>query len=117
MADSTPPRAMSPIPSRAPPVQLRLYIARSTPNSVRAEHNLAAALEGFDAGLVRPDLEIIDVFTQPKRAIVDGVVVTPTLVGSASGRRVVLMGDLADRLHLRQMLEQLSASDGPPARR
>ncbi len=77
------------------PVRLRLYIARSTPNSVRAEQNLSMVLNGFESSLAAPVLEIIDVFAQPKRAIIDGVVVTPTLIGFAGDRRTVLIGDLA----------------------
>ncbi len=88
-------------------VRLRLYIARSTPNSVRAELNLSAVLDGFRDRL---DLEIVDVFAQPKRAITDGVVATPTLIGSAADRRIVLMGDLADLTQVRGALEGLLGS-------
>ncbi|MET0313156.1 MAG: circadian clock KaiB family protein [Hansschlegelia sp.] len=90
-------------------MRLRLYVARSTPNSVRAEHNLSVVLDAFHDGGLPPELEIIDVFSQPKRALTDGVVVTPTLVGLAGDKRVVLMGDLADLTHLRSVLEHLLA--------
>ena len=118
MADQLPPPVLPPIPDLpvVARVTLRLYIARSTPNSVRAEQNLRVALDGFERSLVPPDLEIVDVFSQPKRAIIDGVVVTPTLIGAASGTRIVLIGDLADRTQLRQMLEELAVSEIPPPR-
>jgi hypothetical protein len=64
-------------------------------------------------GTIPTELEIIDVFSQPKRAIIDGVVVTPTLIGTASARRVVLMGDLADQDHLQRTLQEFLATDGP----
>jgi circadian clock protein KaiB len=88
---------------------LRLYVARSTPNSMRAESNLSAALAGLDGKRANASLEIIDVFADPKRAMADGVIVTPTLVGSSVGKRVVLMGDLADRDRLEGVLQDLLA--------
>jgi len=86
--------------------RLRLYVARSTPNSVRAEHNLSVALEKMQGGSPT-ELEVIDVFLQPKRAITDGVVVTPTLIGLGLNKRIMLMGDLADEEHLRRVLQDL----------
>jgi circadian clock protein KaiB len=90
---------------------LRLYVARSTPNSVRAASNLTEALANLDGALVQPSLEVIDVFAQPKRAITEGVIVTPTLVGVSAGKRIVLMGDLSDRAHLADALEDLLTQD------
>ena len=92
-----------------PAVRLRLYVARSTPNSIRAEHNLSMVLDELESSLPRPALEVVDVFSQPKRAITDGVVVTPTLIGLGPNKRVLLMGDLADRLHLTSVLRDLLA--------
>lgn len=98
-------------PTKSPPGEptgrLRLYIARSTPNSVRAEHNLSMVLDGLDADLAPPELEIIDVFAQPMRAITDGVLVTPTLIGQIADRRIVLMGDLADQIQVQRTLQDL----------
>jgi circadian clock protein KaiB len=90
-------------------MRLRLYVARSTPNSVRAETNLSAALASLESRRARSSLEIIDVFSEPKRAMADGVIVTPTLIGSSSGKRIVLMGDLADRDRLEGVLRDLLA--------
>jgi hypothetical protein len=99
---------------------LRLYVARSTPNSVRAERNLSVALAGLQEGIFTPMLEIIDVFSQAKRAIDDGVVVTPTLICCAKGKRCILMGDLADHALLQQTLgtwaEMLAAPRWPDAK-
>jgi circadian clock protein KaiB len=91
-------------------VRLRLYIAGSTPNSVRAEHNLSAVLESLKNVISSSALEIVDVFSQGKRAITDGVVVTPTLIGLNAGKRVLLMGDLADQAQLRRTLQDLVGS-------
>jgi len=92
-------------------LSLRLYIARSTPNSVRAQQNLAAVLEILCGDAGGPEVEMIDVFGQAKRALVDGVVVTPTLIAVAAAQRVVLMGDLADRDHLQRTLQDLLKPD------
>lgn len=100
----------------APAAILRLYVARSTPNSVRAEHNLAIVLDRLQDGAARAVLEIIDVFVQPKRAITDGVVVTPTLIGSTPNKRIVLMGDLSDQAHVESVIQDLVAKvEGPQA--
>ncbi len=88
-------------------LRLRLYVARSTPNSVRAASNLSAALATLDIKIEPPALEEIDVFAQPKRAITDGVIVTPTLIGTHGLKRVVLMGDLADQKLLESTLQSL----------
>lgn len=57
---------------------LRLYIAGNSPNSVRAIANANALCEGHLRFKYR--LEIVDLLKDPKRALADGVVVTPTLV-------------------------------------
>lgn len=91
-----------------PAVYLRLYVARSTPNSVRAERNLTAVLASLKHERVLRFLEVIDVFLQPRRAVTEGVIVTPTLIGLRGDKRIVLMGDLADRSQLEGVLAGLS---------
>jgi circadian clock protein KaiB len=88
--------------------RLRLYIARSTPNSMRAEHNLLAALKALSDAGHAIELEIIDVFTHPKRAVTDRVIVTPTLIGLKDNERTVIMGDLSDGIQLKLFLERLA---------
>jgi hypothetical protein len=81
-----------------------LYIARSTPNSVRAEQNLKDMLGSL--GAREPPLvpDIIDVFVNSKRAVADGVIVTPTLVVIRGDKRHTIVGDLADVSQLRALL-------------
>lgn len=59
-------------------LSLRLYIAGDGPNSSEARANLRTILE------LRPDtryeLEVVDFLREPQRALMDGVIVTPTLV-------------------------------------
>jgi circadian clock protein KaiB len=93
----------------SPLPRIRLYVARATPNSTRAEHNLKAALSCIDDAAKRLALEIIDVFSEPKRAIADGVIVTPTLIGLKDRQRLTMMGDLSDSGKLKLLLEALTA--------
>jgi len=81
---------------------LRLYVARGTPNSARAEQNLAAALVGRDD--LRLHLEIIDVFVEARRALRDGVTVTPTLIACKGDQRQMLIGDLTETKRLELVL-------------
>ncbi len=59
-------------------LSLRLYVAGDGPNSCEARANLTNILDA------RPDtryeLEVVDFLREPKRALMDGVIVTPTLV-------------------------------------
>ena len=95
------------VPEQRPTGLLRLYVAGSTPNSARAESNLLAAIKEMDAGGGRLELEIVDVFTHPKRALTDGVIVTPTLIGIVANGRKTIMGDLTDSAKLRLLLTSL----------
>jgi hypothetical protein len=93
----------------APPAScvLRLYVARGTPNSVRAEQNLRSALSAMGGRGDSFGLEIVDVFTRPKLAIADGVIVTPTLFARRSGARHVILGDLSNEAKLRMFFDML----------
>jgi circadian clock protein KaiB len=86
---------------------LRLYVAGSTPNSTRAEANLLAAMKEMGAEGGSVNLEIVDVFTHPKRALTDGVIVTPTLIGIVANGRKTMMGDLTDSAKLKLLLTSL----------
>jgi len=84
---------------------VRLYIAGASPNSLRAQQSLREAMSEMQGSAARLDIEVIDVFKGPKRAIVDGILVTPTLVAQYSGKRVMMVGDLRDATALRSILD------------
>jgi circadian clock protein KaiB len=69
--------------------KFRLYVAGDAPNSAQAIGNLAALCSEHLAG--RFEIEVVDVFRDPKRALADGVLMTPTLVklGPLPVRRIV----------------------------
>lgn len=90
--------------------RLRLYIAKSTPNSMRAENNLSTALQELGSEGRTFDLEIVDVFSHPKRAVTDGVIVTPTLIGLSHNQRTLIMGDLSNSIQLKLFLGNLQQS-------
>lgn len=72
----------------------RLYIAGDTPNSAQATANLQAICRAHLSD--RHEIEIIDVFRDPKRALADGIFLTPMLLKlcPAPVRRII--GTLGD---------------------
>jgi len=66
-----------------------LYVAGDTENSLRAVANLNALCREHLPGL--HDIEVVDVFQEPRRALADGVLMTPTLIkiAPAPARRIV----------------------------
>ena len=58
--------------------KLLLYVADGAQNSALAIANLTALCQAHL--LDRHEIEIVDVFRQPKRALADGIIMTPTLI-------------------------------------
>jgi circadian clock protein KaiB len=76
------------------PVVMRLYVAGRAPNSVKAIANLDAICrqhlkDGYK-------LEIVDVCEQPRRALDDGVLVTPSLTKVSPSPGANVIGNLSD---------------------
>jgi circadian clock protein KaiB len=76
-------------------VVLRLYIVGGAPNSVQAVANLEAICrehlkEGYR-------LEVVDVLEQPRRALAEGVLVTPSLAKLSPRPVANVVGNLSDR--------------------
>lgn len=76
-------------------VMMRLYIAASAPNSVKAIANLEAICKEHLQGAFK--LEIIDVLEFPLRALADGVLVTPHLAKISPSPAAKIVGNLSDR--------------------
>jgi len=76
-------------------LQLRLYVAGRSPNSVRALTNLRTMCGEW---LADDDwqLEVVDVFQDPMRAVEDKILVTPTLL-KLTPPVVQIVGDLSQR--------------------
>jgi circadian clock protein KaiB len=75
--------------SRRARFKFRLYIAGEAPNSTRAAANLGALCRA--RLLDQHEIEVVDVFREPRRALADGIFMTPTLVKlmPAPVRRIV----------------------------
>ncbi len=58
--------------------RFRLYVAGEAPNSMQAVANLAALCQIHLRD--RHEIEIIDVFREPRRALAESIFMTPTLV-------------------------------------
>ena len=74
-------------------VRFRLYVAGEGQNSARAIANLTALCQLRLAG--RHQIEIIDVFGHPDRALADRIVMTPTLMRLEPGPIRRIIGTLA----------------------
>jgi circadian clock protein KaiB len=57
---------------------LRLYVAGHAPNSLRAIANARLICDEHFAAA--HELEIVDLLEDPRRALADGIIVTPTLL-------------------------------------
>lgn len=88
-------------------LMVTLYIAGTALNSLRALTNLKAICEAHFAG--RYQIEVVDIFENPLRALTDRVLITPTLIKTAPTPRVIIVGDLRDT---QTVLLGLQSSDG-----
>ena len=73
--------------------KFRLYVAEGTQNSTRAVANLSALCR--EHLLNRHEIEIVDVLREPKRALVDGILLTPTLIKLAPSPIWQIVGTLS----------------------
>jgi circadian clock protein KaiB len=76
-------------------VVMCLYVAEGAPNSLKAVANLAAICKDLPPQSF--ELELIDVLTNPMRALADGVLVTPSLNKLSPSPPARLVGNLNDR--------------------
>ena len=75
------------------PHKLRLYVAGSGVRSLRAVQNLKNLCEEQLRG--RYQLEIVDIYRDPKRAAEDRIIAIPTLIKEAPGMVTRMIGDLS----------------------
>jgi circadian clock protein KaiB len=74
-------------------LRVRLYVAGSAPNSMRAIANANAMCAKH---FVNHELEVVDLMVEPERAAGDRIVVTPTLVKLSPAPEQRIIGDLSD---------------------
>ncbi len=82
-----------------------------------AQQGVRDATEAMKDAATLLNIQVIDVSEGPKRAIADGIPVTPTLIAQYAGKRVMMMGDLSDAAALRSVLDAcahaLEEADAP----
>jgi len=79
-------------------VVLRLYVAGRAPNSMQAIANLdAICAEYLKEG---HKLEVVDVLENPRRAMAEGVLVTPSLTKLSPQPMAQVVGNLSDRMRV-----------------
>lgn len=78
---------------RLPKFKFRLYVAGDAENSALAVENLYRLCQTDLAG--RCEIEIVDVFKDPKRALEDGIQLTPTLLKLAPAPVRTIVGTLS----------------------
>lgn len=76
-------------------VVLRLYIAGGAPNSVQAIANLEAICAEYLKDGHR--LEVVDILDNPRRAMAEGVLVTPSLVKLSPLPAAQVVGNLSNK--------------------
>jgi circadian clock protein KaiB len=77
---------------------LRLFVAGDTPNSAQALGNLNQVCNEHLPGC--HEIEVVDVFREPGRALAEGVFMTPTLVKLSPAPVQRVVGTLSDRRKL-----------------
>jgi circadian clock protein KaiB len=87
--------------------RFRLYVAGDAHNSTEAIANLGAMCRKHLPG--RHQVEVVDVFREPERALADGIFMTPTLVRLAPGPIRRIVGTLSHAQPVLQVLEPESA--------
>jgi circadian clock protein KaiB len=94
---------MIPAEAQAATFKFRLFVAGDTFNSAQAIRNLTALC---DLHLPeRHQIEIVDVFVEPHRAMAEGVLMTPTLVKLEPAPVRKIVGTLSQTQSVLQALE------------
>jgi circadian clock protein KaiB len=88
--------------SRRALFRFRLYLAGDALNSAQALANLSALCRAHLPG--RHEIEVVDVFLEPTRALADGIFMTPTLVKLAPPPARKIVGTLSQTQAVLQAL-------------
>jgi circadian clock protein KaiB len=88
--------------------KFRLFVAGDTPNSIEALGNLTVLC---DVCLPRQhEIEIVDVFREPARALAEGIFMTPTLLRLEPGPVKKVVGTLSNTEVVHRALELPAAA-------
>jgi circadian clock protein KaiB len=82
--------------------KFRLYVAGDAPNSSQAVHNLTALCRKYIPKHFQ--IEIVDVLREPRRALADMILMTPTLVKLSPAPAKRIVGNLSQEQPVLQSL-------------
>ena len=82
--------------------KFRLYVAGGAQNSAEAVANLTGLCRAHLMG--QHEIDVVDVFADPKRALADGILMTPTLVKLAPRPVKKIIGTLSQAQPVLQAL-------------
>ncbi len=88
---------------RASSFSFRIYVAGDAVNSAQALINLQALCRAHLPG--RHSIEVVDVFRHPRRALADGIFMTPMLLKLAPGPPRRIVGTLGETAAVLQALD------------
>ena len=88
--------------SRPTLFKFRLYLVGDTQNSILAFVNLSALCKARLPS--RFKIEVVDVLREPKRALTDGIFMTPTLIKLAPSPVQKVVGTLSDLDRIAEVL-------------
>ena len=88
--------------SRRAAFRFRLYVAGDAQNSAQAVSNLGALCKAYLKD--RHEIEVVDVFRDPQRALAEGIFMTPTLVKLSPTPSFKVVGTLS---HTQPLLDAL----------
>ena len=85
-----------------PMFKFHLFVAGDTPNSVEALCNLTRLCDEYLPG--RHEIDVVDVFREPARALAEGIFMTPTLIRLAPSSVIRIVGTLGNAQAIFQAL-------------
>lgn len=85
---------MTPAGRTADHFKFRLFVSGDTPNSAEALGNLTVLCETCLPE--RHEIEVVDVFREPQRALAEGIYMTPTLLRLEPAPIKKVVGTLSD---------------------
>ena len=88
--------------TKPPSFKFRLYVAGDSPNSAKAIVNLRTLCHEILDN--RHEIEVVDVLRDPRKALEDGVLLTPMLVKLSPGPVRKIVGSLQHREPILQAL-------------
>lgn len=100
---------MSIMQALVPMFRFQLFVAGDTPNSVEALGNLTRLCDEYLPG--RHEIDVVDVFQEPVRALEEGILMTPTLIRLAPSSAIRVVGTLSNA---QAMFQALGLQTVPP---